>query len=120
VTVVVQRPGETFLRTTNAAPMALAPTLTLTPATAPAGSITYTATVLPEVLPSQRASLLLGDAEVLAEPHPTQTDALTFLATNVTAGQTWFRLRVDGVDSQLVDRSKTPPVYDPSQQVTVT
>jgi hypothetical protein len=120
VTVVVQRPGETFLRTTNAAPMALAPTVTLTPAAAPAGTITYTATVSPEVLPSQRVSLLLGDAEVLAEPHPTQTDALTFLATNVTAGQTWFRLRVDGVDSQLVDRSKTPPVYDPSQQVTVT
>jgi hypothetical protein len=120
VTVTLQRPGETFLRTTNAVSMALAPTVALSPATAAAGTITYTATVSPDVLPAQHASLLLGAAEVFAAPHPTQTGTLTFVATDVAAGQIWFRLRVDGVDSQLVDRSQTPPVFDPSQQVTVT
>jgi hypothetical protein len=30
------------------------------------------------------------------------------------------RLRVDGVDSLLVDRSVSPPVFDTSQKVTVT
>ena len=120
VTVLVQRPGETFLRATNAVSMALAPTVALSPASAPAGAITYTATVSPDVLPAQRASLLLGAAEVLAGAHPTQTGALTFAATDVAAGDIWFRLRIDGVDSLLVDRSKTPPVFDPSQQVTAT
>jgi hypothetical protein len=36
------------------------------------------------------------------------------------AGDYWTRLRVDGIDSMLVDRSKTPPVFDPTQKVTVT
>ena len=65
-------------------------------------------------------SLLLGNTEILADAHPAQTGTLTFTASGLTAGALWFRLRVDGVDSLLVDRSKTPPVYDPTQQVTVT
>jgi hypothetical protein len=36
------------------------------------------------------------------------------------AGEHWLRLRVDGVDSVLVDRSVTPPVYDDTQKVTIT
>jgi len=120
VTVMVERPGETFQRATNAAPLALAPTATLSPASAPAGTIAYTATVSPQVLPAQRASLLLGGAEILADAHLAQTGALTFTAMNVVAGDYWFRIRVDGVDTQLVDRTKTPPAYDPTQQVTVT
>ena len=31
-----------------------------------------------------------------------------------------MRLRVDGVDSLLVDKTVTPPVFDPAQKVTVT
>lgn len=120
VTVIVQRPGETFQRATNAAPLAVAPTATLSPASAPAGTIAYTATVSPEVLPAQRASLLLGSTEIVADAHVSQTGALTFTAADVVAGDYWFRIRVDGVDTQLIDRTKTPPAYDPTQKVTVT
>jgi hypothetical protein len=120
VSVLVQRPGETFLRETNAVSIPLAPTVTLAPASAPAGTVAYTATVAPQVLPAQVVSLLLGSIEIVADAHPLQTGTLTFTATGLTAGTIWFRLRVDGVDSILVDRSKTPPVFDPSQQVTVT
>lgn len=120
VSVSVQRPGENFPRTTNALSLPLAPTVTLAPASAPPGTVSYTATVSPQVLPGQLASLLLGSMEILADAHPVQTGTLRFTATGLTAGALWFRLRVDGVDSILVDRSKTPPVYDPSQQVTVT
>jgi Pvc16 N-terminal domain len=120
VTVMVQRPGETFQRPTNAAPLALAPTATLSPASAPAGTIAYTATVSPDVLPAQRASLLLGSTEIVADAHLSQTGALTFTATDVVAGEYWFRIRVDGVDTHLIDRTKIPPAYDPTQKVTVT
>jgi len=120
VIVLVQRPGENFQRATNALSLPLAPTLTLVPASAPAGDITYTATVSPQVWPAQRASLLLGDNEVVADAHPAQTDTLSFAATGLTVGSFWFRLRVDGVDSLLVDASKTPPIFDPTQQVAVT
>jgi hypothetical protein len=120
IAVQVQRPGEAFQRTTNALSLPLAPTVSLAPASAPAGTVAYTATVSPQVLPAQVASLLLGSAEMQADPHPTQIGTLTFSATELTPGQLWFRLRIDGVDSLLVDRSKTPPAYDPTQQVTVT
>ncbi|KVD68437.1 DUF4255 domain-containing protein [Burkholderia ubonensis] len=119
VSVLVQRPGETFKRETNQLTFALAPSLALGPATAPAGDIVYTATVSPQVWPSQRASLMLGATEIVADPHPSQTGTLTFLAAGLAADDYWVRLRVDGVDSLLVDRSKTPPAFDPLQKVSV-
>jgi Pvc16 N-terminal domain len=120
VEVLVQRTGETFRRATNQLSFALAPTLALAPATAPAGAITYTATVTPDVLPAQRATLMVGDAEFLADPVLAPSGTLTFHTTGLVAGTYWVRLRVDGVDSLLVDRTKTPPVFKPSQKVTVT
>jgi hypothetical protein len=118
--VVVQRPGERYRRTTNRLSFSLAPSITIAPQAAPAGSITFTVKCNPKVSPEQRASLLLGDQEILAQPHAAQTDTLTFLASNVVAGDYFVRVRVDGVDSLLVDRSKTPPAFDLTQTVKVT
>lgn len=120
VTVLVQRPGENFRRTTNALSLTIAPSITVAPASAPAGSITYTVTASPEVWPTQSVALLLGDQEFAPATITAQTGNLTVATTGLTAGDYWTRLRVDGVDSLLVDRSKTPPVFDPSQKVTVT
>jgi hypothetical protein len=117
---MVQRPGETYRRATNLLSFALAPSMTITPPSAAGPSITYTATCSPEVRPEQRASLLLGDQEVLADSHKTQTPTLTFAAQNLVAGTYFVRLRVDGVDSLLVNRAVTPPVFDPTQKVTIT
>jgi hypothetical protein len=120
VAVQVQRSGETYPRTTNQLSFSLAPTLTLAPISTPAGNITYTATCSPQIWPTQIASLLLGNAEVAAQPFTAQTPTLTFDASNVASGSYYFRLRVDGVDSLLVNRAVTPPVFDSTQQVTVT
>jgi hypothetical protein len=117
---LVQRPGETFRRTTNQLAFSLAPVVTLAPASAAAGNIDYTATCSPQIWAGQIASLLLGDREVPADSFSSQTPTLTFAATNVASGSHYFRLRVDGVDSLLVNRSVTPPVFDSTQQVTVT
>ena len=118
--VLVQQPGESYRRTTNQLSFSLAPTVTVNPPTAPAGAVTLTGNCSPEVLPQQRASLLLGDLEILAEAFTAPTSTLTFKAANLTAGVYYFRLRVDGVDSLLVDRTVSPPQFDQTQKVTIT
>lgn len=120
VAALVQRPGETYRRSTNVMSFALAPAMTIAPQNAAGPNVAYVVTCSPEVGPEQRAALLLGDREILAEPHAAQTGTLTFNAENLVAGDYFVRLRVDGVDSLLVNRAVTPPVFDPTQKVTVT
>ena len=121
VWVAVQRAGDSFRRVTNQLALPLAPSMTIAPPSSPAAAnITYTATVAPDVHPEQRASLLLGSQEILADPHPVQIGTLTFQSGPITAGDYYVRLRVDGVDSLLVDRTVKPPVFKPTQKVTVT
>jgi hypothetical protein len=120
VAALVQRPGETFRRTTNDLPFALAPTILIPVQVSSVGDeITFTVRCEPEVRPEQRVVLLVGSLEVPARPHPTQTDTLTFVTRSIAAGEYYVRLRVDGVDSLLVDRSSAPPVFDPDQKVTI-
>jgi hypothetical protein len=117
----VRRPGESFRRKTNLLSFALAPRITIAPASTPAAaSIVYTVTCNPEIRPDQRASLLIGDDEVLADAHAAQTATLTFTVTGLQPGTYFVRLRVDGVDSILVNRTVNPPAFDATQQVTVT
>jgi hypothetical protein len=118
--VLVQRTGDSFRRASNELPFSLAPKITIAPPTAVHGDITYTVTSSPEVRPEQRASLLFGSAEILADDHLTQTNTLTFQVMGAVAGEYFVRLRVDGADSLLVNKAVTPPLFDPTQKVTVT
>jgi hypothetical protein len=120
VSLMVQRPLETYRRTTNQLSFALAPKITIAPPNAAGPNITYTATCTPEVRPEQYAALLLGDQEIVAQPHTTQTATLSFKAQNLSAGDYFVRVRIDGVDSLLVNRAVTPPLFDATQKVTVT
>jgi uncharacterized protein DUF4255 len=119
VAVLVQRPGDTFRRATNQIPVSLAPSITIAPQTAPAGNIVLTVNCAPEIWPDQSVSLLVGDHDLPAGPHPTKLATLGF-PSELGTGNYLIRLRVDGVDSMLVDRSVTPPVFDQTQKVTVT
>jgi hypothetical protein len=123
VEVFISKAGEQD-RSTNELPLLLAPKvtdITPNPVTLDAsGEAILTITCKPEVRPEQRAALLLGDLEFLAEPHTTQTDTLTFQLRGISAGKQFARLRIDGVDSLLVvDRSATPPVFDSNMEVTI-
>ena len=120
VSLMVQRPTETYRRTTNQLSFALAPKMTIVPPSAAGPNILYTATCSPEVRPEQYAALLLGDQEIVAEPHSLQTASLTFQAQNLSVGDYYVRLRIEGVDSLLVDRSGKVPKFDSSQTVKVT
>jgi hypothetical protein len=121
VQITVQRAGDSFPSFSNDFPFSLAPGFTIAPLKAPAGDIAYTVTCSPEVRPKQRASLLLGSREILADDHHlAQTNTLTFQALGVTAGDYFVRLRVGGVDSLLVNKAVKPPAYDHAQKVSVT
>jgi hypothetical protein len=120
VSLRVQRPGEGYRRATNELSFALAPKITIAPTSSAGPNISYTVTCGPEVRPEQSAVLLLGDQQVEAQPHATQTATLTFDAESLSAGDYFVRLRIAGVDSLLVNRAVTPPVFDLTQKVTVT
>ncbi len=122
VAVLVQRPGETYRRSTNQLMMALAPAIAIAPSPAAGPDITYTVTTTPHVWPGQRATLMLSDLEIPAvgPPPANPINTLTFSASGLTPGNYWVRLRVDGVDSLLVNRTTVPPTFDASQKVTVT
>lgn len=123
-------------RTTNALAFALAPRITLSASTVPRGNgdVEITLDCVPQIREKQQVALLFGDREIApasistpeppgGPPPPTDPAApttLTFQISDVEPGEYWLRLRVDGVDSLLVDFSTTPPSFDASQKVTVT
>jgi hypothetical protein len=119
------------VRTTNELPLTLAPRITsalpLNVARQGNGSAEITLQFKPLFRPGQRAVLLVGDREVPAEPLPTPpdppdpTDTLTFIVKDAPVGTHFLRLRIDGVDSILVQRPPgQPPVFDATQKVTIT
>jgi len=110
------------IRTTNELSFSIAPRLTIPPAeqTHAAGDFTLTLTCSPEVLTEQRVSLLFGSREVPAQARTAPSGTLAFELTNVTAGEYLVRVRVEGVDSLLVNYASTPPVFDNTQKVTIT
>jgi hypothetical protein len=105
---------------TNALPLTVAPQLqemTLSDRTL---NLTFT----PQVWAEQSVALLLGDRQILPQVDteaelPEKTNNLRFDLTKVPGGDYIVRLRVDGVDSLLIDRSVKPPVFDSRQKVTL-
>jgi len=115
------------VRTTNEVPLAVSPVITgglgtvartdVDPETG-LGTASLDIACSPEVLPAQRATLILGTREIPAEDHPAQGGSLHFVATDMAAGSYRVRLRIDGIDSLLIDMSDpAAPVFDASQSV---
>ncbi|GAC1347444.1 MAG: DUF4255 domain-containing protein [Ktedonobacteraceae bacterium] len=113
---------------TNELALSLVPQIkTINPNTAPKGDVALNITCNPAVQVGQRVSLLFSGQEILFAPQPPitlPTEQLTFVARSAAPGTYFLRLRVDGVDSLLVDPAVdpivTPPVFDPNMKVTIT
>jgi hypothetical protein len=124
VAVSLQRPGEAFQRATNELPLSLAPRITspmpMNVARDVNGNATIDLNCSPEVRPAQRVSLLLGAIETPAEPHVAQTSSLSFVFKKIQPGEYCVRLRVDGVDTLLINRAVSPPEFFNDQKVTIT
>jgi hypothetical protein len=108
-------------------PLPIAPTIrTIAPANpiprSGSGDATITVTVVPEVRPDQRVSLLLNGTETIAPTRAAQTGTITFVIERAEAVQdARLQVRVDGVDSMPFRRTGTPPIieFDPAQLVTI-
>lgn len=122
LSAVIRRNGQPD-RVTNELPLALAPSISVVVSLPDAAdNVIFSATVRPKVWQTQMPMLIVGDRELAAQPIVVpKTDILTFLANvaDLPTGPQWVRLRVDGIESILIDRTKTPPIFDPTQQVTL-
>lgn len=123
VSLSVQRPGEPAPRPSNTLPMALAPTLDVAASSATrnaaTGAVTISLSFKPQARPGQQVSLNCGGREALPAPFTSPAGVLSFVFPVLLDGNQPLRLRVDGADSPLVDRSVTPPRFDPTQVLTI-
>ena len=116
VTVEVRPDATAPPTTTSRLPLTVAPQIaTAFPITATrdaAGDVALTIACSPGVFPDQQVSLILGTREVAAQPHPAPaTTSLQFVVRDAPVGSHLTRLRVDGIDSVVVNRTVSPPVF---------
>lgn len=101
-------------RTSNVLSLILAPEIT-TALPMAVGRVGNTATIeltcRPDIRVGQQVSLLLGTLEVFSEPREADTDTLTFVVERAPVGEHLVRLRVDGIESPLIDRVASPPTF---------
>ncbi|MGF1643974.1 MAG: DUF4255 domain-containing protein [Thiotrichales bacterium] len=107
-------PGDADPRTTNGLALVLAPEpggLPLTVARNPAGTASFTLDFRPTLRPGQTVSLLLGPLAIDPAPFSAPTANLDFVVPNAPIGNHLARLRIDGIESPLIDRAAAPPVF---------
>lgn len=84
---------------------------------------TLTLTCRPAVTPDQTVSLLLGSRAIAYEWDPEESQpraTLEFNLRDITPGNYFIRLRVDGVDSHLIiPTDEGTPQFNPEYQVTI-
>lgn len=107
-------PGETEPRQTNSMALLVAPRITNVPMSANvdgAGTAGFTVEFTPQYRPGQSVSLVLGSTEVTPENTSVQTGSLDFIVPSAPLGNHLVRLRIDGIESPVVDRTTTPPTF---------
>ena len=114
VTGQVIRPGETDARETNRLAFIVAPNITNLPQAVLRdgnGDAQISITFTPALRPGQTVTLLLGQQELLPESFSAPVTTLDFIAVDAAAGAPLARLRIDGIESPVADRSKEPPIF---------
>jgi hypothetical protein len=123
VSVTLTPFGESRPRTTNIAALLLAPVPDIAAVNvarnAATDRVTVTIPVTPRLRAEQTVTLSLNGAQatVPARPGPIGQVAAEFAP--VPVGQAALRIRVDGVDSRIIDYSVEPPAFRPDRQVNV-
>jgi hypothetical protein len=125
VSVRLLRVGETTPRETNRLAMTLAPRMTKLPlnvARDGAGTASFTIQFEPAVRAGQSVVLVLGQDEFLPHGLGSPPTELSFVIRNAPVGSHLARLRIDGIDSPIIDMSVEPPAIPTflNQRVVIT
>ena len=116
----VLRDGDAEPRTSNPLPVALAPLVTLPPVTMTRGVVNGVPNVLrlrvgvrPSVRVGQRVTLMMDSREAVAESFTADANELEFTFSDAPPanGTPLLRLKVDGIESIVVNRGARPPVF---------
>jgi hypothetical protein len=94
--------------------LVVAPKITNTPMNVSvdgSGTASFTVEFTPEYRPGQTVTLVLGPTEIAPQDISAQTGSLEFVVPNAPLGNHLARLRIDGIESPVVNRSTTPPTF---------
>lgn len=114
VTALLVPPGETDARETNRMACIIAPNITNLPQAVARdgnGDAAVNLIFTPALRAGQTVSLLLGQTEIAPVTIAAPATSLDFVAVDAEAGAPLARLRIDGIDSPVADRSQEPPVF---------
>jgi len=114
VHALLVRPGETRSRESNHLGVTLAPNITNLPQSVARnviGEALVSIAFTPELRAGQRASLIVGQREIAPQDFAAPTASLDFVIENAEVGEHLVRLRIDGIDSPIVDHTTTPPRF---------
>lgn len=106
------RPGESAPRETNRIALTIAPRMTNLPlsvARAGDGSASFTIEFTPVLRAGQSVALVLGQTEYLPQGSGSPATELAFTIPHAPLGSHLARLRIDGIDSPIIDLSAEPP-----------
>ncbi len=126
VSAQLMPPDETNERLTNRLALTLAPTIIGLPMAVVriAGTATFTLNFTPALRAGQKAVLILGQQEFLPQPFATTTTtSLDFVIKNAKASPVpgfLARLRIDGIESPIIDRSAKPPAFLNGARINIT
>jgi hypothetical protein len=114
VAAALVRPGEVDPRWTNSLALVLAPEITNLPQTVARdgeGTASFSLTFRPRLQAEQSVRLVLGQQEFEPTAFTAPVDTLDFAIPDAPVGEHLARLRIDGIDSPIIDRAAMPPVF---------
>lgn len=106
------RSGDPAPRETNRLAMTLAPQMSNLPldvARDGDGTASFSIDFTPALRAGQRAVLVLGQDEFLPQGIGSPSNSLSFVIANAPVGSLLARLRIDGIESPIIDMSREPP-----------
>jgi Pvc16 N-terminal domain len=115
VSVRLQANGDDKVRETNQLALTVAPSIDGLPMTVPrsGGTASFSISFTPALRAGQSARLVLGGNEYAPQPFSgTSTTTLSFEIPDAPVDDFPARLRIDGIDSPVIDVEAQPPVFN--------
>jgi len=109
----VQKPSEPEARVTNDLALVVAPTISGLPISVAriGGTASFTLNFVPTARAGQKVRLVLGGDDFAPQPFTADTSHLSFEIPAAPVGNHLARLRIDGIDSPIINPAASPPAF---------